>query len=50
MEKIIKVVLVVIAVSLMLNGLVNIFDDGTVLAYDITSILAGIGFSLVSLR
>lgn len=47
MKKITKGVLVVIGVLLILNGLINISDNGTVLAYDITTILAGIGFSLV---
>ena len=47
MEKITKGSLAVVGVLLILNGLINIFDNGTVLAYDITTILAGIGFGLV---
>jgi len=47
MKKITKGVLMVVGVLLILNGLINISDNGTVLAYDITTILAGIGFGLV---
>ena len=43
-----KRALVVVAVLLVLNGLINISDNGMVLAYDITSILSGIGFGLVA--
>lgn len=47
MNKTLKTVLLIIAVLLILNGLINIVDDGKVLVYDITSILSGIGFILV---
>ena len=48
MKKLAKVLLVVIAILLVLNGLLNIIDDGRVLVYDIASILSGIGFGVVS--
>ena len=44
----VKVSLIIVAILLVLNGLLNIFDDGTVLTYDIASILSGIGFGIVS--
>ena len=44
----ISVGLVVVGVLLLVNGFANIVDDARVLTYDITSILAGIGFILVS--
>jgi hypothetical protein len=47
-QKAAKVSLVIVAILLVLNGLLNIFDDGTVLTYDIASILSGIGFGIVS--
>jgi ABC-type transport system involved in multi-copper enzyme maturation permease subunit len=46
-SKIIKRTLIVIGILLILNGLINISDDGMILAYDITSILSGLGFILV---
>ncbi|MFA5124435.1 MAG: hypothetical protein WC473_01225 [Patescibacteria group bacterium] len=49
MSKTIKITLIIIGILLLLNGLLNIIDDGTVLAYDIASILSGIGFIIVSL-
>jgi hypothetical protein len=48
MQKVVKISLIIVAILLVLNGLINIFDNGTVLAYDITSILSGIGFGIVS--
>jgi len=48
MNKKIKIGLLVIGVLLLLNGLLNIVDDGRVLVYDIASILSGIGFILAS--
>jgi len=39
-----RIALLVVGVLLILNGLLNIWDDARVLTYDITSILAGIGF------
>lgn len=34
----------IIGVLLFLNGVLNVIDDSRLLVYDITSILAGIGF------
>lgn len=48
MKKLAKILLVVIAILLILNGLLNIMDDGRVLTYDIASILSGVGFGIVS--
>jgi len=48
MKKLVKILLVVVAILLVLNGLLNIMDDGRVLVYDIASILSGIGFGIVS--
>ena len=48
MKRLLKVSLIAIGALLVLNGLANIADDSRVLTYDITSILAGIGFILVS--
>jgi hypothetical protein len=48
MNKIIKITLIIIGVLLLLNGLLNIIDDGMILTYDIASILSGIGFILVA--
>lgn len=36
--------LIIIGTLLFLNGVLNIIDDSRVLVYDITSILAGVGF------
>ena len=38
----------IIAILLLLNALLNIIDDSRLLTFDITSILAGIGFILMS--
>lgn len=43
-----KIALLVIGILLTLNGFANIIDDSRVLTYDITSILSGIGFVLLS--
>jgi hypothetical protein len=48
MQKLTKYSLIITAVLLVLNGLLNIIDDGMVRTYDIASILSGIGFLLVS--
>lgn len=48
MNKKIKLVILIIGILLVINGLANIVDDARVLTYDITSILSGIGFILVS--
>jgi hypothetical protein len=48
MSKITKITLSIIGVLLLLNGLGNIADDARVLTYDITSVLAGIGFIIAS--
>ncbi|MCF7819979.1 MAG: hypothetical protein K9M44_00705 [Candidatus Pacebacteria bacterium] len=49
MSKTIKISLLIIAGLLVLNGLINISDNGSILAYDITAILSGIGFTIVAL-
>ena len=41
-------ILLLVGILLVLNGILNIFDDGRVLVYDITSVLSGIGFVIVS--
>ncbi|MDD3723762.1 MAG: hypothetical protein PHW92_15005 [Lutibacter sp.] len=48
MNKTIKISLLIIAGLLVFNGLINIFDNGGVLSYDIASILSGIGFIVVA--
>jgi hypothetical protein len=48
MQKTMKLSLIIVAVLLVFNGLLNIFDDGTVMSYDITTILSGVGFGIVS--
>ncbi|MFH1457413.1 MAG: hypothetical protein ABIF17_04895 [Patescibacteria group bacterium] len=48
MNKTIKITVIIIGILLLLNGLLNIIDDGTILTYDIASILSGIGFIVVS--
>lgn len=47
MKKLAKISLVVVAILLILNGLLNIIDNGMILAYDITSILSGIGLAII---
>jgi len=42
--------LIIIGILLIINGLLNIIDDSRVLAFDITSILAGIGFIILSIQ
>ncbi|MBU1164895.1 hypothetical protein KKA15_05045 [Patescibacteria group bacterium] len=49
MNKTTKITLLIIAGLLVFNGLINISDNGGVLAYDIASILSGIGFIVVAL-
>lgn len=49
LTKIIKTILTIIGVLLIFNGLINISDNGIILAYDITSILSGIGFILITI-
>jgi len=49
MNKAIKVTVMVLGVLLVLNGALNIIDDSRILTYDITSILSGLGFILLSL-
>lgn len=48
MKRITKLSLTAVGILLVLNGLANIVDDARVLTYDITSVLAGIGFLLIS--
>jgi len=38
----------IIGILLLLNALLNIIDDSRLLTFDITSILAGIGFIVMS--
>lgn len=49
MNKKITISLVIVGGLLLINGIGNIIDDSRVLTYDITSVLSGIGFILVSL-
>lgn len=49
MSKITKISLIIIGILLLSNGVLNIIDEGTVLTYDIASVLSGIGFIIVSL-
>ena len=48
MKKAVNITVIVIAVLLLFNGFINIVDNGRVLAYDITSILSGIGLLLLN--
>ena len=48
MNKATKITLFIIAGLLIFNGLINIVDNGSILAYDITSVLSGIGFIILS--
>lgn len=47
MNKTQKIFLMIVAILLVFNGLMNIVDDGRVLTYDIASILSGIGFFII---
>ena len=49
MQRLAKVSLITVAILLVLNGLLNIIDDGRVLTYDIASILSGIGLAMVNI-
>jgi len=49
MKKTQKFLLLIVASLLVFNGLLNIFDDGRVLTYDIASILSGIGFIIIGI-
>ncbi len=49
MNKATKITLFIIASLLIFNGLINIVDNGRILAYDIASILSGIGFIILSI-
>lgn len=48
MSKAIQISLLFIGILLLINGIGNIIDDARVLTYDITSILSGAGFILIS--
>ena len=48
MNKVIKILILVIGVLLILNGIGNIVDDSRILTYDLTSVLSGVGFILIS--
>ena len=43
MKKAANIAVIAVAILLLFNGLINIVDNGRVLAYDITSLLSGIG-------
>jgi ABC-type transport system involved in multi-copper enzyme maturation permease subunit len=43
-----NILLLIVGILLILNGFGNIVDDSRVLTYDITSILSGLGFIIVS--
>jgi hypothetical protein len=43
-----NILILIVGILLVLNGFANIVDDSRVLTYDITSILSGLGFVLVS--
>lgn len=47
MNKPTRITLTIIGIFLLINGVGNIVDDARVLTYDITSILAGIGFIML---
>jgi len=49
MNKATKITLIIIGILLLLNGVLNIIDDATIVTYDIASILSGIGFIITSL-
>ncbi len=44
----ISLLILILGILLLINGIGNIIDDARVLTYDITSILAGIGFIVLS--
>ena len=48
MTKTKKITLLIIGILLLLNGFGNILDDSRVLVYDVTAILTGIGFIMIS--
>lgn len=50
MKKTVNTGLIVIGILLLINGFGNIIDDARVLTYDITAVLSGMGFILLSLR
>jgi ABC-type transport system involved in multi-copper enzyme maturation permease subunit len=49
MNRYIKIALIAIGALLLLNGVGNMLDDSRILTYDITSVLAGVGFVLIGL-
>jgi len=50
MNKTTKMILLVIGILLLIAGFGNILDDARILVYDITAILSGVGFIMVSRR
>lgn len=48
MNKAAKIALIVIGILLLINGILNIIDDATILTYDIASVLSGIGFIVIA--
>ncbi len=49
MKKLLIILLFITACLLIFNGLINIVDNGSILSYDISSILSGIGFVITAL-
>ena len=47
-NKVTNIILMILGAFLVFNGFINIVDDGVILAYDITSILSGVGFILIA--
>ncbi len=48
MNKTTKLILLIIGILLLLIGLGNIWDDSRILVYDLTAIISGIGFIIIS--
>jgi len=48
MNKTARITLLIIGIVLLILGFGNIWDDSRVLVYDLTAIIAGIGFIVVS--
>ena len=48
MNKVTKIALITVGILLVFNGILNIMDDGVILTYDITSLLSGVGFLIMS--
>lgn len=48
MTRTVKLILFIVGILLLILGFGNIWDDSRVLVYDLTAILAGIGFIIIS--